>query len=158
MKNKKILGGLVVVAVLLSGTTVLYFAGVERAGVTPALADQHEIGGGGGGGDCGGCTEPGTFCAVLLSNGGGYNNVPCCPEGQWWCGSWYRERVSFPEVGSDPCGSCWKYDSSTAPWCNEWWCNNFYVCPAVYCQRMNPRFVRTRNPPVRVSGGCLPMM
>jgi len=36
MKSRKFLGGLVV-AVLLSGTTVLYLAGVDRAGMSKAL-------------------------------------------------------------------------------------------------------------------------
>lgn len=76
MKNKKVFGGLVVVAVLLPGTTVLYIAGVERAGVTSATVVFAE------GGDepfepvgpCGGiaseCVEVGGFCAKDLGTGG----------------------------------------------------------------------------------------
>jgi len=152
MKNKKFLAGLVVVAVLLSGTSVLYFAGVERVGVTPTLASVPPDGPPGGD-----CEAAGGFCAVSLGMDGGCNPVDCCPPGASWCGSWYRETLPFQEVGSDLNGTCWKYDGSTAPYCNEWWCNNFYICPAVYCQRMNPKFVRTRGIPVPLEGyscGC----
>jgi hypothetical protein len=144
MKRKKILSGLVVVVVLLSGTTFLYFAGVERAGVTPALAMLQD-------GDCG----PGGFCAVDLGMGGGCNPTDCCPPGASWCPGWnYRSPMAFQEVGSDPHGSCWTYNGSTAAYCSEKWCDNFYICPAAQCVAANPAFVRTATKPVAMGGTC----
>jgi len=160
MKNKKILGGLVVVAVLLSGTTVLYFAGVERAGVTPATAVVP-----GGGGeppkmaaaptDCG---AVGGFCAVDLGKDGGCNPSDCCPPGASWCPGWnYRKSMAFQEVGSPPpgsLGSCWTYNnSSPAPRCSEKWCDNAYFC-SVYCVAANPSFVSTGTPPIPLNATC----
>lgn len=164
MKNKKIPGGLVVVAVLLSGTTVLYLAGVERVGVTPANAvppgeggDPPYIGPPGGGSDC---SEAGGFCAEAMGMGGGCRNVPCCPQGQTWCGSWDRQTVSFQEIGSPQPGSlgtCWKYDGSTAAYCNQIWCSHAPLCTA-FCIQTPPSFDRLRSKPVQVAGSCLPKM
>ena len=161
MKNKKILGGLVVVAVLLSGTTVLYFAGVERAGVTPALADQHEIGGGGGG-EGSDCTDAGGFCAKDLGTDGGCNFRPCCPEGQTYCGSDHRYPISFQEIGSPQppsLGSCWKYDGSTAPWCLLNQCRSpAFVCPSLECVVIDSGTSQRRSRVVSLNASCLPAM
>ena len=153
MKRKKILGGLVVVAVLLSGTTFLYFAGVERPGVTPALARITPEG------PPSDCAAAGGFCAVDLGMGGGCISSDCCPSGAWWCPGWgYRRPLAFQEVGSDANGSCWTYDGSTAAYCRERWCDNAYFC-SVYCVAANPAFARTTTVPVPLRGvscGCTP--
>ena len=95
MKSKKILSGLVVVVVLLSGTTFLYFAGVQRAGPTPALAQKV------------GDEEPvvpgpcpiGAFCGRWIDNSGGCAEIPCCYPGQTVCGPDAHETYPFPRVG-----------------------------------------------------------
>lgn len=126
MKNKKILGGLVVVAVLLSGTTFLYFAGVERAGPTPVLAgdpDDPAVGPPCGEGGCGGCIAAGGFCAVSVGTGGGCTPRLCCGEAQTSCGPTALARpLSFRQLGSPPsgsCGTCWYYPADATPklWC-----------------------------------------
>lgn len=139
MKSRKFLGGLVVVAVLLSGTTVLYFAGVDRPGVTPALAEVPLRDPGGACGSIGSdCLNLGGFCAVDLGMGGGCNSRPCCPPGQTYCGSDQRRpTMYFQEVGSPPpgsIGSCWKYSSNEVVWCilNQCFSGN-YVCPSSAC-------------------------
>ncbi len=163
MKNKKILGGLAVVAVLLPGTTVLYIAGVERAGVTSATVVFAE------GGDepfepvgpCGGiasqCVVAGGFCANNLGTDGGCNPRDCCPPGSSWCPGWnYRQPGSFQEIGSPAPGShgsCWTYDSTTSVYCNEKYCDSHYTCD-VYCVSANPAFPIIRNPPVPLQASC----
>jgi hypothetical protein len=145
MKRKKILGGLVVVVVLLSGTTVLYFAGVDRPGVTPALAIPP-------GGDC----EPGAFCAVDLGMGGGCNSVPCCPGEQYWCGSWYREPVSFQELGSNPNGICWTYRIYETPRCKWGACLGSALCNAFCVAAYPPLYIKKHEPEPLEGASCLP--
>lgn len=158
MKMKKILGGLVVVAVLLSGTTVLYFAGVDRAGLTPALAVPD--------GEpvilpSGDCADAGGFCADNLGTGGGCNPRACCPQGQTYCwqGS-HRDTRPFQQLGSPPppsLGSCWKYDGSTAPWCDIDWCDGGpEICTAL-CEPAGTGGTVYHSKPVSLNAGCLPV-
>jgi len=143
MKNKKILGGLVVVAVLLSGTTVLYFAGVERPGVTPALAMPP-------GGNC----ESGAFCARQDGFGGGCAYYPCCPQGQTYC--FGKEHVGYPfiKLVSDPDGSCWKYSGATEQlWCKKTVCVG-NLCPSSGCAATGTSTDQWQTPPVQASGSC----
>jgi hypothetical protein len=158
MKNKKILGGLVVVAVLLSGTTVLYFAGVERAGLSRALAQEPPPEPVDPGGDCGVCDEPGAFCAVSLGMGGGCNDLVCCPPGVYtFCGTSYKQTMSFQEVGSNPCGSCWKYSTTKTGWCKHWGCGGSPLCN-VACVPFGPPIVLTKYEPTQAGGRCLPLL
>lgn len=148
MKRKKILGGLVVVAVLLSGTTVLYFAGVERPGVTPALAMPPP----------GGC-EPGAFCAEGMGDGGGCYFRPCCPPGQTYCGSDQRRPpMFFQEIGSPQppsLGSCWKYSSYEVVYCSLSECYSpGYVCPSSACFVNGNVAFQFANEPVSAGGAC----
>ncbi len=159
MKNKKVLGGLVAAAVLLSGTTVLYFAGVERVGVAPANAvppgrgDAPPIMEVGGGGDC---ADAGGFCADNLGMGGGCQDLVCCPPGANWCaGTSSYEPIAFREVGSNPNGTCWKYSTNKVPYCHRWVCSGSTICPAL-CQTFGTSIVLTRTAPQEISGSCLP--
>ena len=153
MKNKKILGALVVVAVLLSGTTVLYFAGVDRLGVTPAFARLD---------DGTSCSAAGGFCAIDLGTDGGCYFRPCCPEGQTYCGSDHRYPISFQEVGSPPpgsLGSCWKYDGSMAPWCLLNQCRSpAFVCPSLECVVIDSGTPLRRDRVVPLQASCLPAL
>lgn len=153
MKNKKILGGLVAVAVLLSGTTVLYFAGVERPGVTPVLARPP---------DDNDCHIAGGFCAIDLGMSGGCNPSDCCPPWKTYCPGWdYRQPYEFREVGSPPEGSlgtCWTYNGSQPVlYCREKYCSNQYLCN-VNCVAANPFFDRTSTPPIALNASCLPCL
>ncbi len=153
MKRKKTLGGLVVVAVLLSGTTVLYFGGVERPGVTPALA-EHEISGGGGSG-----CPAGSFCAIGLGTGGGCASRECCAPGQTYCGSDQRRPpMFFQEIGSPQSpsrGSCWKYSSYEVVYCSLNECYSpAYVCPSSACFVNGNVAFLFQNEPVSAGGSC----
>jgi len=138
MKKKNTLSGLVVVIVLLSGTTDFYFLGVERPGVTPVLAQDPEPdpgGGGCGGGACGGCVAAGGFCAVDQGTGGGCTPRLCCGEAQTSCGPPALARpISFRKLGSPPsgsCGSCWHHPANAEPklWCVYSNCTG-WACPS----------------------------
>lgn len=166
MKSKKTLGGLVAVGVLLSGTTVLYFAGVERVGVAPATAVPPGGGdappimgvGKGGGGDC---ADAGGFCADSLGFGGGCNSRPCCPEGQTYCGSDKRSSARFQEIGSPRFGSlgtCWTYTSHEALSCILTQCYSpGHVCPSSACVVTGNVAYQFHSEPVPVDGAsCRP--
>jgi hypothetical protein len=144
MKNKKILSGLVMVAVLLSGTTVLYFAGVERAGVTPAIAKP-------GGGDCG----PGGWCARLDGQAGGCAFYPCCPQGQTYCTGTEYVGFPFPKYVGAPNGACMKWGSQRQLYCRMTACVGV-LCPGSGCAA-NGAFTDQDQPiPVEAGGNCLP--
>jgi hypothetical protein len=152
MKNKKILGGLVVVAVLLSGTTVLYFAGVELPGVTPTLARPP---------DDNDCHVAGGFCAIDLGMGGGCNPRDCCPAGQSSCGPNDRDPYSFREIGSPPpgsLGSCWKYPDPGVDkaWCISVACTGTACPQPCYHEPYAPGTYSYRREPVPVNASCYP--
>ena len=141
MKNKKILGGLVVVVVLLSGTTVLYFAGVERVGVTPATAVPP----GGGGAPKklaappGGICEVG-FCARQKDRVPGCTTVPCCPTGEPYCDSVARVRSSSRQVlESSPTGSCWAFQGLEVDTCEYYQCGDAALCSNPACKEVATR-------------------
>ena len=147
MKSKKILGGLVVVAVLLSGTTVLYFAGVERAGVTPALASGHKIVAGGGLCDVG-------FCARQKDRVPGCTTVPCCPTGEPFCDSVARVPSSSRQVlESAPIGTCWAFQGVEGETCEYYQCGDAALCSNPACKEVATRWISTRAEAV-VVGTC----
>jgi len=155
MKNKKFLGGLVVLVVLLSGTTVLYFAGVERAGVTPAFARLD---------DGTSCSAAGGFCAIDLGTGGGCTPWGCCPQGQTSCGptNIVKPTSGFRILGAPPSGSlgsCWHYPAGPPKlWCIYSDCTG-WACPSA-CSvhpltQGNPHYNVEAEP---LEASCLPYM
>jgi hypothetical protein len=146
MKSKKGFIGLIAGMVVLSGSTLLYLAGVERVGVTPALATPP----GGGQGDC----PVGAFCGKEVGQGGACTYVPCCPEGQAYC--FLEERVGYPfrKVMADAKGSCWEFKAPAEPYCKETTCVGG-VCPSG-CTATGTQEILERYPPRPIGGQCLP--
>lgn len=112
MKNKKILGGMVVLVIILSGTTVLYLAGVERSGVTPALAAPSSVG-----------CPAGTYCLSYAGVKKGCGNFPCCPQSDTICGGDSNSPFDVPKYG-DPGSSatCYKFDGPEIKECRIMLC------------------------------------
>jgi len=112
MKKKNILGGLVVVVVLLSGTTVLYFAGFKGPGITQALAEPV------GSDDC----PEGTFCGRQVGTDGGCAQRYCCQGTINDCTGSQKMPYSYPRLTSASTlypGSCWKYTPQQVATCTS---------------------------------------
>jgi len=152
MKSSKFLGGLVVVTVLLSGTAVLYLAGVDRGGVSKALGQPVPPPlGPPGDEDC----PPGAFCGTLIGQAGGCTNIPCCPPEQAYCGTYEHVGSPFLKVKSDPKGSCWKFkDGEPQEWCRYVVCTGT-VCPSS-CAGTATYDIVYKTEPEQVGGSCLP--
>jgi len=142
MKRRKMLSGLVVLVVVLSGTTVLYFAGVERGGVTPALAMPPGPG-----------CEEGAFCARQDGFGGGCAYYPCCPQGQTYC--FGEEFVGYPftKLVPDPKGDCWKYSGTPELWCKKTVCVG-NLCAGSGCAANGTSTDQWQTPPLKAGGSC----
>ncbi len=151
MNGKKILIGLVMLMVILSGTTVLFFTDVEKLGVTPATAAPPPDND---------CHLSGGFCAEWLGTSGGCAARPCCPPGQTYC--WqasHRITYLFQELGSPPPGSlgtCWKYDGSMAPWCEIDWCDGGPSICSPLCKPAGTGGTTGRDKAVPLEASCLP--
>jgi len=127
MKSKKILSGLVVVAVLLSGT---------------ALARP-------GGGIC----DVG-FCARQKDRVPGCTTVPCCPTGEPYCDSIARVPSSSRQVlESASTGSCWAFQGLEVETCEYYQCGDAALCSDPNCKEIATRWISTSAEAV-VVGTC----
>ena len=150
MKNRKILGGLVV-TVLLSGTTVLYLAGVDRAGVSKALAGPIPPPLGPPGGLC----DVG-FCAIQKDRIPGCTTVPCCPTGETYCDSIARVSSSSRQVlESAKSGSCWSFTGPVIETCEYYQCGDAALCSNPACKEIATSWITTKQEAV-VVGICRP--
>jgi len=117
MRNKKVLGGLIVVAVLLSGTTVFYIPGVNHPGVAPAFA----------------MPSGGFLCAVgvcmrYVGTRDGCGSFPCCSQYVDRCAGISHVAITVPQWESADSGSCYVLTGSV-PACDIYDCDGPLYCP-----------------------------
>ncbi len=146
MKKKNTLSGLVVVVVLLSGTTALYFLGVQRPGVTQVLARPL------GSDDC----SVGAFCAKRADQTTGCTSVGCCPQGQTYCNAQAREGFPFPKlvgIKAGEKGQCWTFTGEVVDYCMYYQCGDAALCSDSSCKEIATIRIATQQYPIG-SGVC----
>jgi hypothetical protein len=108
--------------VFLSGTAILYLAGVEDEQGDLALAIPDPV-------DC----PLGDFCGRLVDYTGGCANRACCPQGSNYCNHYPSDvHVSFPRIVAASEGTCFR-PGGQKEYCERWQCGGAVLCSEGTC-------------------------
>ena len=128
MSRTRLISGAVVAGTVLLGGGVLYvwaWPRVPHEIAVAVIAEEDP--------PAGLCPE-GYTCAKYRDMQGGCLYVPCCPQGQPYCGQDTKSHIAFPRyTAPESRGDCVKFDGAETAYCQVTDCGGTDYCPSEDC-------------------------